>query len=108
MRQSMWRQPFQLTSSRNRGGGFDFLARLGGHGPGGRLDRFHNVLVARAAADVTLDPQPDLLLGRVWIPLQKLLGCQDHARRAEAALETVLVPEGLLQRVQLATPGQAL
>src|SRR5712692_11485814 len=108
MRQSLWRLPCQLTSSRDRGGGFDFLTRLGGHRPGGRLDRLDDVLVAGAPAEVPLDPQPNLLLGWVRIAFQQLLGRQDHTRRAEAALETVLVPEGLLERVKLATLGQAL
>src|SRR5207245_3620475 len=108
MRQSVWRLPCQLTSSRDRGGGFDFLARLGGHGSRGGLDRLDDVLVAGAAAEVPLDPQPDLLLGWLRIAFQQLLGRHDHARRAVAALQAMLVPEGLLQRVQLAPHGQAL
>src|SRR6266550_8605302 len=62
-----------------------------------RLDRLDDVVVAGTAAEVALEPHADLLLGRVGVALEQLLGRHDHARRAEPALETMLVPEGLLQ-----------
>jgi hypothetical protein len=51
---------------------------------------------------------PDLLLGRVGIALQEIGGGHDHPRRAVAALQAVVVPEGLLERVQLVAVGHAL
>src|SRR5215204_7336264 len=63
------------------------------------LDGLHDVLVARAAAQVPLQAFPYLLLGRVGIFLQQADGGHDHARRAVAALQTVRLVEGLLHRM---------
>src|SRR5580765_8465797 len=72
------------------------------------LDRLHDVHVARAAAEVAADPRPDLLLVGLRVLLQEPGRLHDHARRTEAALETVLVPERLLERVQRGAVGHAL
>jgi hypothetical protein len=50
---------------------------------------------------------PDLVLGRLGIALEELRRGHDHARRAEPALQPVLLPEGVLDRVQLAVLGHA-
>src|SRR3712207_5402275 len=63
------------------------------------LDGLDDVLVARAAAQVALEPFPDLLFGRVRLLLEEAYGGHDHARRAVAALEAVRLVEGLLHRV---------
>src|ERR687897_635581 len=60
------------------------------------LDGLHDVLVARAAAQVPFQALPYLLLRRVWILLQEADGGHDHARRAVAALETVRLVKSLL------------
>src|SRR5665213_725205 len=65
----------------------------------------HNMLISGAAAQVALEPMPDLLIARVGIAIQDLLRRHDHARRAEAALQSVLIPEGFLDLVQLAVGG---
>src|SRR3984957_9130588 len=67
-------------------------------GPEHRLD---DVRVARAAAQVARQRPADVLLGRVRVLVQQLAGGHHHARRAEPALEAVLLPEALLERVQL-------
>src|SRR5919112_805789 len=54
------------------------LARLSS----GLLDGLDDVLVARAAAVVALEPLPDLLLRRVRVLLKQAHGSHDHARRA--------------------------
>jgi len=59
-----------------------------------------DVVVTGAAAEVTLQPKSDLPLARVGIAFQQLLGRHDHPRGTEAALQTMLIPEGLLQRMQ--------
>ena len=46
------------------------------------------------------------LLGRLRVVLQQVDRRHDHARRAVAALQAVLFPEALLQRVQLAVRRQ--
>src|SRR4029077_15778739 len=72
------------------------------------LDRFHDVDVARASAQVPGDPLPDLRLGGIRALAQEPGGLPDHPRGAEAALEAVLVPEGLLERVELSALLHAL
>src|ERR671916_914136 len=63
------------------------------------LDGLHDVLVARAAAQVPFQAFPDLLLRRVGILLQEADGGHDHARRAVAALQPVRLVESLLHRM---------
>src|SRR3954447_25661795 len=90
------------------------LRRDGGGGPfahdaSGLADREHDVVVARAAADVALDGVPDLVVGRVVVAGQQVRGRHDHPRRAEPALQAVLLPERVLERVELALrAGHAL
>src|ERR671918_2738576 len=59
----------------------------------------HDVLVARAAAQVPFQAFPYLLLRRVGILLQEADGGHDHARRAVTALQTVRLVESLLHRM---------
>src|SRR5919107_1927051 len=63
------------------------------------LDGLHDVLVARAAAQVPFQAFPDLPLRRVGILLQEADGGHDHARRAITALQTVRLVESLLHRM---------
>ena len=69
------------------------------------LDRLDDVHVARAAAEVAADPLADLVLGGIRVLLEQPGGLHDHARGAEAALEAVLVPERLLERVEGRRPS---
>src|SRR5882672_754330 len=64
------------------------------------LHGLYDVLVAGAAAQVALEPVPDLVLRRVRIALEQVRGSHDHAGCAEAALQGVLLVERLLHRVQ--------
>src|ERR671934_273475 len=74
-----------------------------------RVDGLDDVLVAGAAADVPLEPAPDLRLGQpVAVRAEELDAGHDHSRRAEAALERVALPERLLQRMQLAVARETL
>src|SRR5690242_2235950 len=63
--------------------------------------RVDDTLVAGAPAEVARDRDPHLLLGRVRIVAQEFDEGGQHAGRAEAALQAVIVAECLLQRVQL-------
>ena len=72
-----------------------------------RFHRVDDVLIPRAPADVAFQAMPDFLLGRIRIAVQNLFRRHDHARRAESALQPVLVPERFLHGVQLAVHGQA-
>ena len=75
---------------------------------GGLLDRLDDVHVAGAAAEVAADPLADLRLGRVGVLAEQPGGLHDHPRGAEAALEAVLVPERLLERMEGGAVGHAL
>ena len=73
-------------------------------GSRGRSDgsnRLHDRLVAGAAAEVAAQRAPDLVVARRGLR-EQVGGGEDHPRRAEAALQAVVLHEGALQRVQLA------
>src|SRR5271166_674844 len=81
------------------------MSRLPGLGAklGGRPQhRFDDVLVAGAPAQVPGQRPPYVLLGGVGIAVEQRFGGHHHARRAESALQSVLLLETLLQRMQLA------
>src|SRR5262245_55525977 len=69
------------------------------------LDDVH---VARAATKVARNAAADLRFGRARLQPQQRRGGHHHARRAEAALQAVLLPEPFLQRVELAVLLEAL
>src|SRR4051794_39282957 len=66
--------------------------RSGPHGLGGVADSGDDVLVASTATEVAFDRVADLGVGRIRVARQQVDRGHDHARRAEAALETVLLP----------------
>src|ERR1700742_1420595 len=70
--------------------------------------RLHDVLVAGAAAQVAGYRPPHVFLGGIRVAVEQVLGRHHHARRAEPALQAVLLPEPLLDGMQLARRGQAL
>src|SRR5439155_24380723 len=72
-----------------------------------RLDGVDDALVARAPAEHRGDTLADLGLRRLGLHAQEIERGHQHARRAEAALEPVVLVEGLLQRVKLAVLHQA-
>src|SRR2546430_6584458 len=84
------------------------LGRSGAYGLGGALHRLDDVHVPGAPAKVAFEAPTDLVLGRVRVLRQQVGRGHDEARCAVPALQAVLVPEGLLDRVQLAILGQAL
>src|SRR3954447_26166010 len=66
----------------------DDVGAVGGtEGSGRLLDRFDDVHVARAAAEVAADPLADLAIGRLRVLRQEPGGLHDHSGCAEAALE---------------------
>src|SRR5919109_5535986 len=74
-----------------------------------RVDGLDDVLVAGAAAEVALEPAPDLVIGEpVAVRAEELGAGHDHPRRAEAALERVVLPERLLERMELAASRETL
>ena len=77
-------------------------------GPAAAITASHDVVVAGATAVVALDGVAHLGLVRVRVACQQVGRAHDHARCAEAALQAVVVPERLLERMQPAFGGQAL
>src|SRR5689334_12817979 len=71
------------------------------------LHGLDDVHVARAVAQVARDRLADLLLARVLVRSEERARGHEHARRAEAALQAVLLGEALLDGVQLAALLQA-
>src|ERR1041385_8592044 len=67
----------------------------------GVLDRLDDVDVAGAATEVPRDRLADVVLGRLGVLREERAAGHHHARRAEAALQAVLLPEALLDRVEL-------
>src|SRR5215204_6503679 len=65
-------------------------------------DRRNDVLVSRAAADAAGDRGADLLLRRVRVFVEQPPRGHEHARRAEPALQRVLLVEPLLHGIELA------
>src|SRR3990172_1275307 len=67
---------------------------------GGALHCLDDVLVTRAAAQIAGHPVADFLLRRIGRFFQQAIGAGDHARRAVAALQGVLLVECFLQSMQ--------
>ena len=73
-------------------------------------DRLDDVVVAGAAAEIAFQALADLLLGQALrMRVHQVDRAHHHARRAEAALQRVMLAEHLLHRVQRAVGrGEAL
>src|SRR5262245_42779066 len=74
----------------------------------GGLDRFDDEVVAGAPAKIAREHLADLVRRRMGMLLEERVGRQQDAGRAVAALEAVLVLEGLLERRQALVRGDAL
>ena len=74
----------------------------------GVLNGVDDVLIAGAAAEIAGNAFADLALGGRRVVVEQVDAGHDHAGRAESALQAVLLPEALLQRVQFAVRGQPL
>src|SRR5713101_839231 len=71
------------------------------------LDGTHYVLITCAAAAVAFETLANLCFGRVGVVLEQLVRGHNHAWGAEAALQAMLLPEPLLDRVQASFGGQS-
>src|SRR5579875_83787 len=91
-----------LVTSSNR------LSSAGTHLFCSILDRAHNVLIAGAAADIALESLADFFFCGIGVILEQLIRGHNHARCAEATLQTVLLPETFLDGVQASLGCQSL
>ena len=71
------------------------------------LHRADDVLVSGAAAQVAFQAVPHRLVVRIGFLGEQVERLHDHAGRAEAALQRMVVAERFLDGVQLPVPGQA-
>ena len=62
----------------------------------------NDLVVARAAAEISREPVADLLLGRFWIFVEQRLCRDEKAWRADAALKRGIFEESFLERMKLA------
>jgi hypothetical protein len=62
-------------------------------------DGVHDVLIASAPAEITLEPGADVLLGRLRLTPEQFQRAHDHARGAETALQGVMLAKRRLQRM---------
>jgi hypothetical protein len=93
-----------------KGSGFVILAVAMASRPSRRGRSLHgsnDVLVSRAAAEVSLETVPDFLFGRAGIAFEQLSGGHDHSWRAKAALQSVLVPKSFLNGMQVSVFGDS-
>ena len=74
---------------------------------GRRAYRLHDVLIAGAAAQIGREHVDKLVIADVRLAFQHAGDQHEKARRAEAALQAVMLHEGALQRVELVAVGQA-
>src|SRR5439155_27060606 len=97
-----WPRPVRKRASSRRltdwpmnpWGAFMAFVSSNAHGLGALLDRLDDVLVARAAAEVAIEPFADLGFGGVRVVLHQVDRAHHHARRAEAALQPMALVEG--------------
>src|SRR5712692_5632054 len=71
-------------------------------------DRIHDVLVSRASAEVPGNRGANLLFGRRVVELKEFEGGEDDTRRAEPALEPVVLLERFLDGMHSAVLAEAL
>ena len=71
------------------------------------FDRFDDVLIAGAAAEISLQAVPDLCARGIRIAIDDLTRGDDHSRRAVPALQAVLFPESFLDRMQVAVRSES-
>jgi hypothetical protein len=65
-------------------------------------------VIAGAAAEIAFEIFADFAVGRVGVVLHQVERAHDHAGRAEAALQRVIVAKRLLHRVQRVAVGDVL
>src|SRR5213083_706155 len=99
----VWPVTLARPSTRRRGLPRTFIA----HPARTLLDRFDDLLVAGAAAEIPGDRLIDALARGMRLVREQRLGGHQDPRRAVAALRSAKIGEGRLQRMQLGAAGEA-
>ena len=71
------------------------------------LHGVNDMLITGATTKISFQSVPDFIFGGAGISLKELMCRDDHARRAEAALQPVALPESVLYRMKLAILREA-
>ena len=100
------RSPASASAALDRKPVLALFRRQGFHGRNGVLDRLDDVDVAGTAAQHAGHGRPDVFV-RTFGVLQEFVQGHQQARRAEPALQPVLFPEPVLNRVQTVAPGKS-
>src|SRR5688572_24883785 len=96
------------TLSSFSGWGITLAMSASAHFSGGVEHRLDDLVVTGAAAEVARQPVAHLFFSRIVVAFQQRLRRDQHARRADAALERGVLEELALERVQLVAVGHAL
>src|SRR5215470_664127 len=91
LRLTLWPMPPSVAVASGMGRLPRGDAGRGAHAGGAVLNRFDDVDVARAATQVARYAATDLCLARIRVACQQRFGRHQHARRAVAALQAVLL-----------------
>src|SRR5919201_1563573 len=96
-----WSRPGRTTSPTTRS------ARVAGELSGCGIHGLHDAVIAGASAQHRRQRVPDVLLARPRVRLEEIERRHQHPRRAEPALQAVVLAECLLERMELAVAHQA-
>jgi len=77
------------------------------HAVRGMLYRADDILISSASANIAIEAMADLLISRMGIAVQQVYHGDDHAGRAETALQAMLLPKGILHGMQVAIGSDA-
>src|ERR1700694_492683 len=85
------------------------LLHAGFHGAGAGCDRLDDVVIAGTAAEIAVELFADgVIVELIGLAVDHVDRRHDHAGGAKAALQTVMLAEGFLHRVQLSAVGDPL
>ena len=73
-----------------------------------RLNGFDDVRVAGTATQIAGQSVSDFFFARLWILVEEIHRAHEKPGCAETALERMVIPKGLLQRMHLITIGKPL
>ena len=71
------------------------------------LHGVNDMLITGTTTKISFQSVPDFIFGGAGISLKELMRRDDHARRAEAALQPVALPKSVLYRMKLAILREA-
>jgi hypothetical protein len=74
---------------------------------GCRFHSFNDVVIAGATTDVSSDAFPNLAIRGLWIVAQEFQSAEKHSWSAKPTLQSMVLPESFLQRMEFTHFRQA-